>query len=76
MPFFRFFLLISESGNIKHIRSVHERQKFFQCELCNYNYSEKKKLKKHIASDNERKEVIQMQNLQLCLSLHWQSCKP
>ena len=53
----------SQKGSLnRHIQTVHEEIKDFQCQFCNHASSNKCDLKKHILRIHEDKQVIEIDN--------------
>ena len=54
------FEMFSDALNLKkHIASIHEGKKPFECNRCNTMFSQKGNLEKHIASVHEKKKPFE-----------------
>ena len=42
----------------RHIATVHQGERNFQCHLCGYNFTDKGNMKKHILTVHEGKKLI------------------
>jgi KRAB domain-containing zinc finger protein len=51
-----------------HVASVHEGDKPFNCDICNYCFSKRDKLKRHIASIHEGKKPLKCDICDYCCS--------
>ena len=51
--------MFTQASHVRiHISSVHEKNKPFECEICQMSFAEKGKLTRHIASVHEKKRLF------------------